>query len=143
MLLHASCVSLAGQGVLLTGPSGCGKSDVALRLIDAGAELVADDMVDVHLTPEGLLAAVPLPIAGYMEVRHVGILHLPYRPSVLVALYVELTSLEETLDRMPERTPFFLLDQPVPKLRLPAYAASTPAKIRAALIHKQHADDAP
>ena len=34
---HATCVALAGQGVLLRGPSGAGKSDLALRLIDGDA----------------------------------------------------------------------------------------------------------
>ena len=38
---HATCVALAGQGVLLRGPSGAGKSDLALRLIDGGGALVA------------------------------------------------------------------------------------------------------
>ena len=42
-LHHATTVSLAGQGIFITGPSGAGKSDLALRLIDTGAILVADD----------------------------------------------------------------------------------------------------
>ena len=45
MLVHGTCVELFGLGVLLRGPSGCGKSDLALRLIDDGARLVADDQV--------------------------------------------------------------------------------------------------
>ena len=44
-LLHASCVELSGTGVVLLGPPGSGKSDLALRLIDGGARLVADDRV--------------------------------------------------------------------------------------------------
>src|SRR3546814_9666093 len=41
--LHASCVAIGGRAVLIEGPSGSGKSDLALRLIDRGAKLVADD----------------------------------------------------------------------------------------------------
>ena len=41
--IHASCVAMGGHGVLLLGASGAGKSDLALRLIDEGAQLVADD----------------------------------------------------------------------------------------------------
>ena len=41
--LHATCVTLGDRGMLITGPSGIGKSDLALRLIDGGAKLVADD----------------------------------------------------------------------------------------------------
>ena len=44
---RASCstpaASSSGTGVVLLGPSGTGKSDLALRLIDGGARLVADD----------------------------------------------------------------------------------------------------
>ena len=43
--LHASCISINGKAVLILGKSGSGKSDLALRLIDSGATLVADDRV--------------------------------------------------------------------------------------------------
>ncbi|MEE9317578.1 MAG: hypothetical protein V3U48_04730, partial [Rhodospirillales bacterium] len=39
--IHATCVEMDGKGVLLMGPPGSGKSDLALRLIDGGARLVA------------------------------------------------------------------------------------------------------
>ena len=35
------------RAVLLRGPSGAGKSDLALRLIEAGARLVADDQTEL------------------------------------------------------------------------------------------------
>ena len=45
--VHATCVALVGagtvRGVLLRGPSGAGKSDLALRLVEQGWRLVADD----------------------------------------------------------------------------------------------------
>ena len=33
-LVHASCIAIAGTGVLLRGVSGSGKSDLAFRLVD-------------------------------------------------------------------------------------------------------------
>jgi len=45
ILVHATAIAIDGRAVLLRGPSGAGKSDLALRLIDAGARLVADDQV--------------------------------------------------------------------------------------------------
>ena len=47
--IHATAVLLDGKGVVLRGPSGSGKSDLALRLIDEGAILIADDRVDVKI----------------------------------------------------------------------------------------------
>ncbi len=70
-----------------------------------------------------------------MEIRHVGMVEMPFTPSAPVALYVELTSLSEPLERLPEDDPIFFLDRPVSRLRLPSFAASTPAKIRAALAY--------
>ena len=46
--IQATCVALQGVGILLRGPSGAGKSDLALRLIDAGASLVADDLCELR-----------------------------------------------------------------------------------------------
>ena len=46
--IHASCVALAGKGVLILGDSGAGKSDLALRLMDDGARLVADDRTELY-----------------------------------------------------------------------------------------------
>ena len=43
ILVHATAVAIEGEAVLLRGASGAGKSDLALRLIDGGARLVADD----------------------------------------------------------------------------------------------------
>lgn len=42
--LHASCVSLGGQGIALAGPSGAGKSTLVTALIARGATFVSDDI---------------------------------------------------------------------------------------------------
>ncbi len=71
--VHASAVTIGDSGVLLRGPSGSGKSDLALRLIDGGARLVADDRVDIYQTRDGLMMAPPESLAGLLEVRGLGI----------------------------------------------------------------------
>ncbi len=133
MLIHASCVVLANKAVLIAGPAGAGKSDLALRLIDDGAELVADDQTALRIENNLLMASAPPAIAGLFEVRHVGLMKLPHRASAPVVLYIELVLPAEKLERLPEPDSIFLLDRAVPRLRLPSFAASTPAKIRAAL----------
>ena len=67
-----------GTVSLLRGPSGCGKSDLALRLIDRGARLVADDRVVLTVEDGAVVAAAPPPLAGLLEVRGLG--PLPVRP---------------------------------------------------------------
>jgi len=133
MLLNATCISLDDKGVLIAGPPGAGKSDLALRLIDTGAQLVADDQTELRVEKNELVAGAPKSINGLFEVRHVGLLRLPSVASARVALYIELALLHEKLERLPEHEDMFLLDRPIRRFRLPSFAASTPAKIRAAL----------
>jgi HPr kinase/phosphorylase len=99
-LLHASCVDLSGTGVVLVGPSGSGKSDLALRLIDGGARLIADDLVVIERTGDQLTARSPEAIAGLIEVRGLGIRRLPHEPVAAVGLVVDLGL--PHADRMPQ-----------------------------------------
>ena len=136
MLIHASTVAINKSAVLITGPAGVGKSDLALRLIDEGAELIADDQTFLSEEGDLLIASAPASIAGLMEVRHVGLLHLPHTLSAIVALYVELVPTAEELERMPEKQFITFADVKIRRIRLPAFATSTPAKIRAALKYR-------
>ena len=88
--IHASCVAIGQSGVLLLGKSGSGKSDLALRLIDEGAVLVADDRTILSLEKGALYARTPASIAGLMEVRGLGIIRFPIRAKVRIALAVQL-----------------------------------------------------
>ena len=67
--IHASCVALGEQAILLTGPSGSGKSDLALRLLDRGAILVSDDYTVLTANRGRVVATAPATIAGRIEVR--------------------------------------------------------------------------
>src|SRR5690606_32729552 len=75
--IHATCVALGDTGILLRGRSGSGKSDLALRLIDGGALLVADDRVALSLEGGRVIARPPAALAGYLEVRGVGPMPVP------------------------------------------------------------------
>lgn len=54
--IHASCVAIGAKGVLILGESGAGKSDLALRLMDEGARLVADDRTELYAAKGRLMA---------------------------------------------------------------------------------------
>src|SRR5437868_3206290 len=101
ILVHGTTVALEGEGVLLRGPSGGGKSDLALRLIDAGARLVADDQTEIACEAQALVARSPQTIAGRIEVRGVGIIKVPTMPSAPVRLAVDLVA-PDRVERLPE-----------------------------------------
>jgi HPr kinase/phosphorylase len=67
--IHATCLAVKGKGVLLLGGSGAGKSDLALRLIDEGAKLVADDRVELYLARGRLKADLSLAVKLDAETR--------------------------------------------------------------------------
>jgi len=92
--LHGALVEVLGAGVLLLGPSGVGKSECALELVTRGHRLVADDVVRLESSSEGVLVGrAPELIRHHMEIRGIGIFDVPrlYGPdSVADATTVEL-----------------------------------------------------
>ena len=133
--VHASCVAIGARGVLLLGKSGVGKSDVALRLIDGGARLVADDRTILFVARGALHAKAPESIKGLLEIRGLGIVASPVRPQVKIAVVVQLG---REGARLPAPHVYHMPAplkgaKPVPQIALDARFASTPAKIRAAL----------
>lgn len=124
--LHATAVSLGGKAVLLTGASGRGKSDLALRLIDRGAVLIADDQVELSAQDGCLFAAPPATIAGRIEVRGVGIVTMPFARDVPVALLIDLGGAPE---RLPEPRIHMLGGVAVPMAMLDPREISAPLKV--------------
>ena len=131
--IHATTIDIDGSGVLLSGPSGSGKSDLALRLIDGGARLVADDRTDLALADGHLVASAPREIAGRMEVRGLGVLEKDAVPQTVLTLVVELVD-PENVERVPKEVTTTLLGIDVPVVRLHAFEASAEAKVRAVLM---------
>jgi serine kinase of HPr protein (carbohydrate metabolism regulator) len=129
--IHASCVAAGSRGILLLGPSGRGKSDLALRLIDRGARLVADDRCDIWFDRGRLWCRPPAELAGKLEVRGIGIVEQPWTAPVPVALAVRLA---ERYERLPAANQVELIaEQPIPAVTLSGFEASAPVKILLAL----------
>ena len=131
--IHATTIDIDGSGGLLSGPSGSGKSDLALRVIDGGARLVADDRTDLALADGHLVASSPREIAGRMEVRGLGVLEKDAVPQTVLTLVVELVA-PKNVERVPKEATTTLLGIDVPVVRLHAFEASAVAKIRAVLM---------
>jgi HPr kinase/phosphorylase len=107
--IHASAVLAGARALLIRGPSGSGKSRLVLNLLQAAAggrlvfaRLVADDRVHVQAVHGRLVVRPPAPLAGYLEVRGLGILQLQYEPLAVVSLVVDLDV--EASPRLPDIT---------------------------------------
>ncbi len=131
-LRHATCVARESRAVLLCGASGSGKSDLALRLVESGWQLVADDQTALRCDGKALLASAPPAISGLIEVRGLGLVKLPALVEARVALVVDLVA-PDSIERLPETRHRNLLGVRLPVLALAPFESSAVAKLRWAL----------
>ena len=94
ILLHATTVAWAGNGVLILGKSGAGKSSLALHLMALGCDLVADDRTVLCREENQLIARCPEPIQGQIEAHSFGILQIGFVDSAKIACVVDLDKQE-------------------------------------------------
>lgn len=127
--VHGTCVAVDGRAVLLRGPSGSGKSDLALRLIERGGRLVADDRTILERHGERLIARCPEAIAGRIEIRGVGICPAPSLDRAELVAVCDLVEPGE-ITRLPEPASCRYLGITIPLLRLAPFEASAVAKVR-------------
>lgn len=127
---HASCVAFDGRAVMITGHSGSGKSDLAIRLIDRGWSLVADDYVMLVPVNGRLMATAPANIAGRIEIRDVGLIEIPFISGVPVCLAIQL---DGTPERLPEPRNIAIEGIDIPLLALHPFEASAPIKVEHSL----------
>jgi serine kinase of HPr protein (carbohydrate metabolism regulator) len=130
--VHATCIAIDGHGILLRGPSGSGKSDLALRAIDRGARLVADDRVVLTRRGESVIASAPSSLRGLIEIRGLGIMRMDAAAEAEVALAVDLTE-PELVQRLPLRRDCDIEGATIAWMALAPFEASAPAKLRLAL----------
>ncbi|HYM03483.1 MAG TPA: serine/threonine protein kinase [Stellaceae bacterium] len=130
--VHGTSIALGGDGILLRGPSGSGKSDLALRLIDMGARLVADDQTELRIREGKLWMSAPAAIAGLIEVRGLGIMRVPSVGEAALRLVVDLVP-SETVERLPALRTCSLLGHEMPLIMLAAFEPSAAAKLRLAV----------
>jgi serine kinase of HPr protein (carbohydrate metabolism regulator) len=132
--VYATSIAVGGAGILLCGPSGSGKSDLALRLIDEGALLVADDQTELRFIDDSVRLSAPASIAGKIEVRGLGILEMPSAKSAPLFLVANLVA-PRAVERYPETRTCCYFGREFPLLALAPFEASVTAKLRLALRH--------
>jgi len=133
MIVHAGLLAarVGGRwrGVLVEGPSGSGKSDLALRALDLGFRLVADDRVLLWTSGGRLFGRAPDLLRDLLEVRGQGVLAASGLPLAEVAVIARAGAPE----RMPDDPRASLLGVDLPLLELDLREASAPAKLGRAL----------
>jgi HPr kinase/phosphorylase len=131
--IHASCVALSGRAVLLRGRPGAGKSDLALRLVDGGGALVADDLCEIRREGDRLLADLPAAVdpgfRGRIELRGIGFLTLPYAGPTPLALVTDLEP-GAPADAGESGREVVFLGIALPLIVLDPFQASAAAKLR-------------
>ncbi|MGI9169012.1 MAG: HPr kinase/phosphorylase, partial [Caulobacteraceae bacterium] len=137
MIRHAGLIArrLAGawRGVLIEGRSGSGKSDLALRALDAGFRLVADDRTVVFVSRARFFVPAAPALRGLIEARGLGVepaFHLAFAPIALVARCAGEAGAVERLAQPAFET---LLGIAVPAVDLWPLAASAPAVLDLAI----------
>lgn len=130
--VYGTSVAINGRAVLFRGPSASGKSDLALRVIEAGGLLVADDQTILTRENESLVAACPDTISGRLEVRGIGILPVATIRRAPLALVMDLVPSEQ-IDRFPDARFCHYLGLDIPLLNIAPFEVSASAKVRLAL----------
>ena len=135
MILHAGLIAAYGPGgwggVLVEGPSSAGKSDFALRCLDLGFALVADDRTEVWASAGRLYGRAPDALAGRIEVRGLDVIAVPALRLCRIGLCVR----PGAPDRMPDPASVTYAGLRIPLLVLPLLESSAPAKLGHALRH--------
>ncbi len=135
MIHHAGLIAAfmdgGWRGALIQGPSGAGKSDLALRCLDSGFALVADDRVELWTSGGRLYGRAPETLAGRIEVRGIDVAPAP----ALAWAWVSLCVRAGIPERIPE--PAFTDDfgLRLPLITLALLESSAPAKLSRALRH--------
>jgi len=133
MIRHAGLIArrIDGlwRGVLIEGPSGGGKSDLALRALDQGFRLVADDRVLVWTDGGRLYGRAPDTLAGLIEVRGVDVLRVQPVAFCEIVLVARL----QTPERIPDFATETILGAPMPLVEVAPFEPSAPAKLGRAM----------
>ena len=113
--LYGTMMEVCGLGVFFEGDPGMGKSETALGLIKRGHALVADDLTCIRkdVASDTLYGSSSESTAGFMEIRGIGIMHVPSvfginsvrgeKQLQLVVTFKRLKDIEGEIDRVGQR----------------------------------------
>lgn len=113
--------------MLLLGDSGAGKSDLALRCLDGGWRLVADDRVIAWSAGGRAFGRAPGALGGLLELRGQG---FAAAAPLAMAQIASVARLREPQQRQPEPGVEDIAGLSIPAFDLAPFEASGPARLR-------------
>ena len=148
--LYGTTVEVDGMGVMIEGDPGVGKSETALGLVKKGHALIADDLTCIRrdVGSETLYASASDSTAGFMEIRGIGIIHVPSmfginsirgeRPLRLVITFRHLDEVAGEIDRVGRTSkPKQILGVDVPNVILPVSEGRDLVNLVETAVHQQ------
>ena len=132
MKVHGTSVSIDGDGVLFRGPPGSGKSDLALRMINFGAQLVSDDQVCLTRRNDNIFMSSPPTIRNSLEVRGIGIVNTIVQKEAPLILVLNMLPNNVT-SRMPVWQLCTFFDIKVPAVEFAPFEISAHLKVKLAI----------
>ncbi len=134
--LSGTAVAIGDNGVLIIGASGSGKSDIALRLIDRGAQLIADDLITITGEKDNPILRQTAHHIDAIEIRGVGIIPMQCVNNISLKLIVQLN---DNYERNPSPLPLISYDSyTIPCIKIFPFEISAPIKIEQAIINFKH-----
>ncbi len=125
---HSTSVVLDDSGIMIIGEPGIGKSDLALRLIDSGATLIADDITICRKIGEFIFLFSREETRGLLEVRDLGIINVPYVENIKLVMIVNLLKINK--QRIPTNNLKTIMGKKFPRLSIVGSHASSIVKVK-------------
>jgi HPr kinase/phosphorylase len=139
--IHGTCVAINGYGVLFRGPPGSGKSDLALRIIDSGGQLVADDQTIITRKGDTIIISSPESIRHKIEVRGIGIMTFSAKKEAPLTLILDMLP-PINIERIPQVKFCDYLNVKIPLLGFSPFENSAVSKVKLAInLMKQYSNN--
>ena len=143
--MHATLVSVYGEGVLIVGDSGIGKSEVTLELIRKKHYFISDDRVDIININRRLLGYTNPLIKNMVEIRGIGIFDITQmfgiqsvieESEIKLMIKLEKFTQNKQMERLVEKfTTHKILNEEIPIITIPVAPGRNIAElIEAAVI---------
>ena len=113
MDIQATAISFKKHAILIQGPVGVGKTSLALQLIERGATLIGDDVVEIYIKNNRLYCKSKEKLKGVIEVRGLGLVSgLKVAEPALVLCVIRLH--KKLPERLPKQKTISLLKKKIP-----------------------------